>query len=550
MTTPIKVFQQQTIAGAPLDWSQTVPFNQFDPATGNLLDAVFTTAGTIDASASIENLAPVAATVNLDVGANIEAWVPAINESLALLTPLAVASVNLGAFQGTFNGTLDFGGPSGTVLPDMSASQTQTAAITPPGTGANSPLLGTGTFDVDVSTYSFSTIVGNGNLAVLLHGSAGAVLSLQYDATTPSGGSSDDAGDLAFFAWGGGPGSLISPININDVITTPQVVTLQSQTSGWTGTASFTQFNPTLGTLDEILLNVGNTLSGTFAAENLESSPAWVEMNENASMTVATPGDARGVIANAGTFYNPVELGAYDGSADFAGTSGESETIPVIPWWDVTSGATLTSGIDLRAFTGTGTIALPVTTAGTSTVSGPANSLTEITQQTGGTVSVSYVYTPFASTDSQSSAGVLGPFGLVAGSSHWDWAGTVGAHALNPPRMAFIGGLQGTTYLSAQPSETFVIGSGANGWINDFSMTGGDKLDLAGLLAGAPLAHDLSNLGSFLSVTGQTPGFISGSNTTLAVSGPGGAASLVLENSDSISVLGLLSGNALVLPAR
>ena len=122
MTVPLTILQQQTIAGMAGDWAATVPFDQFDPSAGDLLDAAFVTVGTIDASASIENLAPVAASVNLDVAATIVATAPDIGV-VGAVTPVVGAAVNLGAFQGTFDGSLNFAGPSGTVLPDLTASQ-------------------------------------------------------------------------------------------------------------------------------------------------------------------------------------------------------------------------------------------------------------------------------------------------------------------------------------------------------------------------------------------------------------------------------------------
>jgi hypothetical protein len=552
----VSILQQQTIAATPGDWAQTLVFNQFDPSAGDLLDAVFTTAGTVDASASIENLAPVAATVSLGVGAEIEASVPAIGESVASLTPIAVASVNLPAFQGTFDGTLDFAGPSGTVVPNFTASQTETAAI-PLGTSVAGPLLGAGTFDVDVSSYAISTVEGNGNLAVLLHGSVGAVLSLQYDAATPSEGSSSSSGVIINIF----DGPLPSPVMVgpNIVIGAEQVVTLQPQTSGSGSTASFAQFNPALGKLDAILLSVGNTVSGTFSAENLETMPARVSMTENASMTVASPGDAAGVTADAGTSTS-FSLGAYDGSADFSGSSGQSETLPAVSGLDPIDGTQLTDSLDLNAFTGTGTIALPVSTAGTSTVTGPSNLLEEITQQTGGTVSVSYVYTPFTGTSGAGSEtpGPLGdpgddrgPFGRGDGLPRPDPIAQAAVPAVFKPGLAFLGGLMGRTFVTAQSDQTFLIGSAATETINDFSLGDGDKLDLSVLLAGAPLTHDLSNLGSFLNVTGQSGDeYGGGTSTTLAVNGPAGAASLVLVSTGSISVVDLLSSNALVLPSH
>jgi hypothetical protein len=545
MTTTI--FQQQTIAAAPGDWSATVPFNQFDPSAGLLVDAVFTTAGTVDASASIENLAPVAATVNLDVAAEIIASSPAL-QTWTSVTPVAVASVNLPAYQGTIDGALgygalDFGGPSGTVLPNLMASATQVAVVNV-GTSGGSPLVGTGTFDVAVNSYATSTVEGNGNLAVLLHGSVGATLSLQYDAVTPSPGSSDAAGyDLS---GGFTTAIFIGPLVVNNyVTTTPQVVTLPSETTGWTSTASFVRFNPALGTLAEVLVDVGNTIVSTFSAENLEPVPAFVSMNDSATMTVATPGKPSGLYATAGG-WDPVTLGAYDGTMDFAGESGQSIVSGDYSW--TPGSATLADPTDLAAFTGTGNITLPVSSAGSSVLTGPSNLLAEITEQTGGTVTVSYVYTPFPTTSQATdTTGLLAHPGVSAQTAT---AATAGNWSVNAPRMTFIGGFQGPTSVGANPNETFLIGAGADAVINGFSLAAGDKLNLAGLLAGAALAPDLSNLGSFLSVTGQNPGQISGWNTTLAVTGPSGAASLILSGPTAVAVLDLLNAKALILPSH
>jgi hypothetical protein len=547
MTIPVTIFQQRTIADTQADWAQTVTFNQFDPATASLQDAIITTAGSIDASASIENLAPVAATINLGVAAAINATAAGIS-NVASMTPEAVASVNLGAFKGTFDGTLDFSGPSGTILPDLTASEAQAGIISPGLAGigtpvAIAPLLGTGTFDVNVSTYATSTVEGNGNLAVLLHGSVGATVSLRYDAVAASDASSSNGSAASYLVAIGGGWPWFGPLTgiDNRVTTTPQVVSLPSQTSGWTATAPFSQFDPSLGVLDEIFLNAGNTLTGTFSAENLEGGPAYVSMDENVHMTVAIPGSPSGIVTNASND-DSASLGAYDGSTDFAGASGKSDTQTSGSGSELPANVTLTDAADLAAFTGTGTIALPVSTAGTSTVTGPSNLLEEITQQTGGTVSVTYIYTPFTGTRQEPVApsGIAGQnAGALTAGAPW---------AANAPQMTFIGADLYNGWAFTQPGQTLLIGSGASLTIADFSLTDGDKLNLNSILGGAPLAHDLSNLGSFLGVTGQTANVLGGTDTTLAVSGPGGAASLVLFNSGSISLLDLVSNNVLVLP--
>ena len=358
----------------------------------------------------------------------------------------------------------------------------------------------------------------------------------------------------------------------NTVTTTPQVDTFASQTSGWTATAPFAQFNPALGTLDEIQLNVSDTDTGTFAAENLEAMPASVWMSETAALSVAVPGPSSSVTATA-TNSDYFALGAFDGSADFAGPSGRSEAVAdsTAAHGYVSSGGlpygfpefpnaiNLTDSAALAAFTGTGTIAPPVSDAGSSLVTGPANLFSEITQQSGGTVSISYVYTPRTGTSgagtSETGASVAGTSGPMQGFAHSFAIGNAGAPGLNLPGMMFIGALQSGDYVTAKPNETFLIGSGASATIGDFSLSAGDALNLDVVLGGAPLAHDLSHLGSFLNVTGQSVGIMGEMNTTLAIGGPGSAASLVLESSvwESgvwFTVLDLLNSDALILPGH
>ena len=103
MTT---IFQDKTIAPGTANWAGSVSFNQLNPSAGTFLDAIFTTSGTLGVSASIENLAPAAATINIGVAATIVASAPYIGV-VGSVTPVVGGSVNLGAFQGAFDGTLE-----------------------------------------------------------------------------------------------------------------------------------------------------------------------------------------------------------------------------------------------------------------------------------------------------------------------------------------------------------------------------------------------------------------------------------------------------------
>jgi hypothetical protein len=82
----------------------------------------------------------------------------------------------------------------------------------------------------------------------------------------------------------------------------------------------------------------------------------------------------------------------------------------------------------------------------------------------------------------------------------------------------------------------------------------GDVLDLSKILAGVPLAADLSNIGNFVRVVGTGPDDTvfgvsdGGSKTVLQVVGASGTAYVNLENVGSLGVAGLLADNALVFP--
>jgi autotransporter passenger strand-loop-strand repeat protein len=84
-----------------------------------------------------------------------------------------------------------------------------------------------------------------------------------------------------------------------------------------------------------------------------------------------------------------------------------------------------------------------------------------------------------------------------------------------------------------------------------FSLLNGDKLDLTSVLAGAPLAPDLANIGNFVSVLGygdNDAGYGAGTQTVLQINGPNGGAIVHLEGSGKLGLQDLLSHNSLILP--
>jgi hypothetical protein len=107
-----------------------------------------------------------------------------------------------------------------------------------------------------------------------------------------------------------------------------------------------------------------------------------------------------------------------------------------------------------------------------------------------------------------------------------------------------------TTIVLSGDNQAALIRAGTD-YVRNFNLAEGDKLDLTKILAGAPLAHDLANLGNFVKVLGygqNDPGFGAGTKTSLEVTGPHGSAVVNLEGSGKLELGDLLKHHSLLLP--
>jgi hypothetical protein len=103
---------------------------------------------------------------------------------------------------------------------------------------------------------------------------------------------------------------------------------------------------------------------------------------------------------------------------------------------------------------------------------------------------------------------------------------------------------------AAEQGRDLLIRAGT-GFVPNFSLAHGDKLDLRQILAGAPLTHDLTNIDQFVRVLGHgrnDPGFGPGTKTSLEISGPHGTAILNLESAGKVDLKDLLRHHSLLLP--
>ncbi|MSP01287.1 MAG: choice-of-anchor E domain-containing protein [Acetobacteraceae bacterium] len=403
MTTLISQ-QQQTIAARPEGWSARLPFRQFDPSLGTLTGVRVSLDGTLAGSISLENLGSVASTISVRLPGTMD--VSAVGLDLGVLTfnSNPAASVTLGAFDGV----KDFAGSSGTVVSGVFSTGGTTGGL------SDAPHLaqftGLGTVDLSLTSDGSSEVSGNATLRDLLNINTGGVVTLEYQFIPPVilpglGGGNSSAVVTYFFHNGAltGGGFSIFPSGGTIAVrqtTVAQILTLPDRITGWSTNVSVNKFDPSLGSLREVLVTIGNDLTGTASVENLDARGWRIGFDQYAAVFVTPPGTT--VLAPAKVSDDSailLNLGAYDGTMDFAGTSGTVVSFGTSdPLARITAGGgALTDAEDLAAFTGPGTIALPVGSTGRSAMIGPPNLLAEIAQSTGATISVRYVYsaTPF-----------------------------------------------------------------------------------------------------------------------------------------------------------
>jgi hypothetical protein len=120
------------------------------------------------------------------------------------------------------------------------------------------------------------------------------------------------------------------------------------------------------------------------------------------------------------------------------------------------------------------------------------------------------------------------------------------------PRFLYVaGGSSGHAGHGASTQGSDLLIRAGTDYVQNFSLKGGDKLDLTQILAGVPLAHDLANLGHFVKVLGHgrnDPGFGPGTKTSLEVTGPHGSAVVNLEGVGKLELGDLLKHQSLLLP--
>lgn len=194
--------------------------------------------------------------------------------------------------------------------------------------------------------------------------------------------------------------------------TTPastSTLTTGLQTTNFTSSLTLPKFNTALGTLTSVAIDFAGGVNSTIKFESMDAAPSVITGTASATVTLTRPDNTQlAVVLPTNT--RSAQRSAFDGVSDFAGTSGDtfsniagSLTAPTV---------TLTSASDLSLFSGSGNILLPVTGAGSSSVSGAGNVISQINTQASGSAYVVYTYTatptPTSSVPEPASMALLG----------------------------------------------------------------------------------------------------------------------------------------------
>ncbi len=127
------------------------------------------------------------------------------------------------------------------------------------------------------------------------------------------------------------------------------------QPTDWSSTLTLPRFDPSLGTLTSVALEVRDSLVHKIEYENKAASTSRFRDSTYVTVNVLRPNSTPLATAVA-KIYRTATLGVFDGTVDYAGTSGVTYDGIV----DVATGSVTTSDpVDLALFSGSGTIDLP-----------------------------------------------------------------------------------------------------------------------------------------------------------------------------------------------
>lgn len=158
-------------------------------------------------------------------------------------------------------------------------------------------------------------------------------------------------------------------------------------TTNWANSVSVQKFDPSLGTLNSVTVALKSGVSGDAKGESLDLGPATITLKLQAEVEASTAslGTIVAVLPVVDQVFN---ASAFDGTIDFAGTSGVS----FIGLSAMDSKSSVLTGASMADFIGLGSIGIDVAAVGTSVGTGAGNLITQFATQASADVTVTYDY--------------------------------------------------------------------------------------------------------------------------------------------------------------
>jgi hypothetical protein len=166
-------------------------------------------------------------------------------------------------------------------------------------------------------------------------------------------------------------------------------IVFAERTTGGSVQGTVPQFDPSLGTLVSVEIQVEDKLVSVIKIENLESIAATVFSNVTGTSTIGGPSldlTPTELVLNQSFFAT-----AYDGNIDFGGTSGKDYGQQVAGG---TNKAILTTPEEIAPYIGTGTVTISERTLSSANATGLANIVLQVNTTVSGRVRVIYHYIP------------------------------------------------------------------------------------------------------------------------------------------------------------
>lgn len=169
--------------------------------------------------------------------------------------------------------------------------------------------------------------------------------------------------------------------------------TIALAVTDWSSFLDLQQFNPSLGQLNSVTLDLTADLAGKAQVESRSSRASTLTANLAATLTLTRPDTGQVLVVSAPLVSKVFAAAAADGVKDWAGASGKTYDNLSL---SLAQTASFNDAATLALFTGTGTVSAPLSAVANSRVAGTSfYSLFET--QAGGHAQVTYDYSPITS---------------------------------------------------------------------------------------------------------------------------------------------------------